>query len=159
MSENLSSSALRVQEALAALGFAYRVHQLPASTRTAREAAAAVGCELGQIAKTLVFRRKDSGTPILVITSGTNRVDEARLKDILGEAIVKADADAVREWTGFSIGGVPPLGHRQAIETLIDQDLLQYAEIWAAAGTPNSVFPLSPADLETMTRGRVAQVA
>lgn len=159
MSESLSPSAQRVQEALAALGFAYRVHQLPASTRTAREAAVAVGCEVGQIAKSLVFRRTNSGTPVLVITSGANRVNEGKLRETVGEPVVMADAEYVREWTGFAIGGVPPLGHRQVLETLIDRDLLQYGEIWAAAGTPNAVFPLNPADLEAMTRGRVVTVA
>ena len=159
MSETLSPSAQRVQQALATLGFSCRVQQLPASTRTAREAAAAVGCEVGQIAKSLVFRRTNSGKAVLVITSGSNRVDESKLKETVGEPVVMADAEYVREWTGFAIGGVPPLGHRQPVETLIDRDLMQYAEIWAAAGTPNAVFPLNPADLEAMTQGRVVQVA
>ena len=159
MPENLSSSAQIVQQALATLGFSYRVRQLPASTRTAREAAAAVGCEVGQIAKSLVFRRKNSGKAVLVITSGSNRVDEARLRETVGEPVAMADAEHVREWTGFAIGGVPPVGHRQPLETLIDRDLMQYAEIWAAAGTPNAVFPLNPVDLEIMTQGRVVQVA
>jgi len=137
---------------------ALQVVELPASTRTALEAASAVGCQVGQIVKSLVFRRQDSEAPLLILASGANRVNEAGVQALLGEAVGKADADFVRLHTGFAIGGVPPLGHPQALETLIDADLLQYAEIWAAAGTPNAVFRLTPDDLVRITGGRVIQV-
>ena len=154
----LHPSARRVQQALKALGFAYQVLQLPASTRTAREAAEAVGCTVGQIAKSLVFKTRRTQRPILVIASGANRVDEKRLAALVGEPVEKADADFVREKTGFAIGGVPPIGHKEPLETFIDEDLLQYEEIWAAAGHPHAVFRLTPGDLQTMTQGRVVAV-
>jgi prolyl-tRNA editing enzyme YbaK/EbsC (Cys-tRNA(Pro) deacylase) len=152
---DLSPSARRVQEALAAKGLACSVVELPASTRSAREAAQAIGCRAEQIVKSLVFRGQRTGRPVLVLASGTNRVDEARLSDLVSEPVEKASPDYVRERTGFAIGGVPPLGHLELLQTFIDRDLLQYAEIWAAAGTPNAVFKLAPADLEKMTGGRV----
>jgi prolyl-tRNA editing enzyme YbaK/EbsC (Cys-tRNA(Pro) deacylase) len=154
----LSSSAKKVQDALLRQGVDLQVVELPASTRTSLEAAQAVGCEVGQIAKSLVFKRSQRGTPVLVIASGANRVDEARLEALMGEPPAKADADFVRLQTGFVIGGVPPLGHSQPLETYIDRDLLQYGEIWAAAGTPNAVFRLTPADLPRLTGGQVADV-
>jgi prolyl-tRNA editing enzyme YbaK/EbsC (Cys-tRNA(Pro) deacylase) len=140
------------------LGFTLQVVELPASTRTAVEAAAAVGCQVGQIVKSLIFKTKHSQRPILVIASGSNRVNERLIEALTGEALGKADADFVRQKTGFVIGGVPPLGHLEKIETYIDQDLYQYAEIWAAAGTPNAVFRLAPSDLERMTGGRVVAI-
>ena len=155
----LSPGAQKVQDALAALGMSLQVVELPTSTRSAAEAAQAVGCSLGQIVKSLVFRGLDSDRPILVETSGSNRVDEAKLQALTGETIGKADADFVRQRTGFAIGGVPPLGHTEQLLTFIDQDLLQYAEIWAAAGTPNAVFRLTPAELVRMTGGQVVCVA
>ena len=155
----LSPSAQRVQSALEELGYQLRVVELPASTRTAVEAAQAVGCQVGQIVKSLVFRRKRSLKPVLVIASGANRVDEQRLKERLGEPLGKADADFVRQETGFAIGGVPPLGHIQPIETYIDQDLLNFPEVWAAAGTPHAVFRLDPKELSRMTGGEVVQIA
>ncbi|GAB4430490.1 MAG: YbaK/EbsC family protein [Anaerolineae bacterium] len=156
MAESLSRSAQRVQDALAALGFAMgQVVELPASTRTAAEAAAAIGCTVAQIAKSLIFRGVQSGEPVLVIASGVNRVNEARVAERLGEPIAKADADYVRAQTGFVIGGVPPVGHDRPLRTFIDADLLQYEEIWAAAGTPHAVFRLTPADLERLTGGEV----
>lgn len=159
MAESLSRSAQRVQDALSALGFAMgQVVELPASTRTAAEAAAAIGCTVAQIAKSLVFRGVQSGEPVLVIVSGVNRVNEARLAEILGEPIAKADADFVRAQTGFVIGGVPPVGHTRPLRTFIDEDLRQYQEIWAAAGTPHAVFRLTPADLERLTGGAVIRV-
>ena len=154
----LSASAQKVQAALQALGLTLEVVELPASTRTAQEAAQAVGCTVGQIVKSLVFRALQSDRPVLVETSGLNRVDETRLAALLGEPVGKADADFVRQRTGFVIGGVPPLGHAEALPTFIDQDLLQYQEIWAAAGTPNAVFRLTPAELLQMTRGQVVAV-
>jgi len=157
--EELSSSARKVQQALQKLGLSPQVVELPASTRTAVEAAQAIGCQVGQIAKSLVFRKTISGKPLLVIASGSHRVDEDKLEKLVGEPIGKADADFVRQHTGYVIGGVPPVGHREPLETLIDEDLLPYGEIWAAAGTPNAVFRLTPEDLVRMTMGKVAGVA
>jgi len=158
LTEELSPSAQKVQAALQALGLQLQVVELPGSTRTAVEAAQSVGCQVGQIVKSLVFKGKRSGRPLLVVASGSNRVDERRLEALIGEPLGKADADFVRERTGFAIGGVPPAGHAEPIETYIDADLLQYDEIWAAAGTPHAVFRLTPADLERMTAGRVAEI-
>jgi prolyl-tRNA editing enzyme YbaK/EbsC (Cys-tRNA(Pro) deacylase) len=157
--KQLSTSAQKVQDALAARGFRYEVQETEHVTRTAAEAAAFVGCTVGQIAKSLVFRGADSGRAILVITSGANRVNEAALALVIGEPTAKADAAFVREQTGFAIGGIPPLGHAHPLTIVIDQDLLQYPEIWAAAGTPNSLFRLDPADLAAMTGGQVATIA
>lgn len=154
----LSNSAQRVQAALAAHGLGLTVVELPQSTRTAAEAAAAVGCTVGQIAKSLIFRAAESGRPVLVIASGSNRVDERAVAAQLGEPLAKADADFVRARTGFVIGGVPPIGHVEPPVTFIDQDLLAYDLIWAAAGTPNAVFQLKPADLAALTGGTVAAV-
>ena len=131
------------------------VLELPASTRTAQEAADAVGCSVGQIVKSLVFRGKQSGKAVFVAASGANRVDEKRLKEYAGEGIEKATPEFVRETTGFAIGGVSPVGHLQSIESYIDEDLLGYTELWAAAGTPNAVFKLTPADLIHLTAGKV----
>ncbi len=154
----LSPSALKVQQALHAFGLQLNVVELPASTRTSQEAAQALGCQVGQIAKSIVFQAITSQRPILVIASGTNRVNERVISGMVGEEIGKADADFVRSRTGFVIGGVPPLGHAEPIETFIDSDLFQYTEIWAAAGTPHAVFRLSPADLPRMTNGNVIRV-
>jgi prolyl-tRNA editing enzyme YbaK/EbsC (Cys-tRNA(Pro) deacylase) len=158
MIPDLSASARRVQEAVAARGFAFQVVEFPASTRTAADAAAAIGCEVAQIAKSLVFRTKAEQRPILVIASGVNRVNEKRLRDLVGETIEKADADFVRERTGFAIGGVPPVGHRDDLAIYIDADLLTLGTIWAAAGTPNAVFRLPAADLPILTGGQVADI-
>jgi prolyl-tRNA editing enzyme YbaK/EbsC (Cys-tRNA(Pro) deacylase) len=156
---NLSSSALKVQQALNAIGMQLDVIELPDSTRTSQEAAQALGCQVGQIAKSIIFQAITSHRPILVIASGSNRVNEKVIAGLIGEVIGKADADFVRKRTGFVIGGVPPLGHTECLETFIDQDLLQYREIWAAAGTPHAVFRLTPDDLLRMTGGLVIKVA
>jgi prolyl-tRNA editing enzyme YbaK/EbsC (Cys-tRNA(Pro) deacylase) len=158
MTNILSASAQKVQDALHARGFNYEVTESEHVTRTAAEAAEVVGCTVGQIAKSLVFRTVDSGQPILVIASGANRVNEQRIAAFVGQPIGKADANFVREHTGFAIGGIPPLGHVKLLTVVIDQDLLQYGEIWAAAGTPNSLFRLDPQDLPAMTGGQVAHV-
>jgi prolyl-tRNA editing enzyme YbaK/EbsC (Cys-tRNA(Pro) deacylase) len=159
MSNQLSNSARKVQDALIALGFGARqVIELPDSTRTAAEAAAAIGCTVAQIAKSLVFRGRTSGSPILVIASGANRVNTQRIGELVGETVDKPDADYVREKTGFVIGGVPPVGHSTSLITFVDEDLRQFDEIWAAAGTPRAVFKLTPGDLEKMTAGRVISV-
>jgi prolyl-tRNA editing enzyme YbaK/EbsC (Cys-tRNA(Pro) deacylase) len=151
-----AASALKVQ---AALGPKFEVLEFEASTRTAEEAAAAIGCTVGQIAKSLIFRAAVTNRSVLVIASGTNRVDERKVEAVLGEAIKRADADFVRANTGFSIGGVPPVGHSVAPMVLIDESLIGFDVIWAAAGTPNAVFKLKPADLLELTGGRIAEVA
>lgn len=158
MSTPLKPSAQRVQDELLARGYANRVVEFADSTRTAAEAAAAVGCTVGQIAKSLLFRGHTSGQPILIIASGANRVHENRVASRIGEKLDKADADFVREVTGFAIGGVPPLGHARPLTTYVDQDLLTYDEIWAAAGHPHAVFRLTPAELVAMTGGTVLAV-
>lgn len=155
---DLSSSAAKVQAALEARGYSFEVLELDQTTRTAAEAAAAIGCEVAQIAKSILFRARESGRPVLVIASGANRVDERAVADLLGEKPGKADADFVRRETGFAIGGVPPVGHDKPIETFIDEDLLAFDEIWAAAGTPFAVFRLDPHSLAALTGGRVARV-
>ena len=154
----LSPSAQRIQNLLNSLGYNYTVIEHAESTRTAQEAADRAGCELGQIVKSLIFRGKTSGKPILVLTSGANRVDEKRISGYAGETISRADADFVRTVTGFAIGGVPPIGHAEKIETYLDEDFLSYKTIWAAAGTPNAIFELKTEDLQKMTSGKIAQV-
>jgi len=154
-SHQLSSSAKKVQEVLKVLGLELQVVELQETTRTSADAARAVGCEVGQIAKSLVFRGQKTQRPILVIASGSNRVNEKRVGELISEPLGKADADFVRQKTGFVIGGVPPVGHAEKLEVFIDEDLLRYSEIWAAAGTPNAVFRLTPSDLVRMTEGRV----
>jgi prolyl-tRNA editing enzyme YbaK/EbsC (Cys-tRNA(Pro) deacylase) len=158
VSDELSASAQRFQDILRQRGFAHQVIELPASTRTAKEAAQAVGCQPGQIVKSLVFKALHSQTPLLVLASGPNRVDEQRLSELAGEPIGKADADFVRQWTGFAVGGVPPLGHKEPVASFIDETLLQYDTLWAAAGTPHAVFELTPADLQAMTDGRIVSI-
>jgi len=158
MEKPLSLSAQKVQKALKEQGFTLEVVELPDSTRTAVDAAQAIGCQLGQIVKSLVFKAKRSERPILVEASGSNRVNERAIEALIGEPLGKADADFVRQRTGFVIGGVPPLGHAEPLQTFIDQDLLGYAEIWAAAGTPNGVFRLTPNDLVRMTGGQVIEI-
>jgi prolyl-tRNA editing enzyme YbaK/EbsC (Cys-tRNA(Pro) deacylase) len=157
--EPLSPSAQKVQDALAALGFAYQVVESAEPCRTAAEAARRVGCQVGQIAKSLVFRTAETGRPVLVITSGANQVNEWRIGALLKEPLEKAPAAFVRQVTGFAIGGVPPVGHVQPLETFIDQDLMRFPEIWAAGGTPNALFRLAPADLVTMASGKVVKVS
>jgi prolyl-tRNA editing enzyme YbaK/EbsC (Cys-tRNA(Pro) deacylase) len=154
----LSSSAQKIQDQIKALGYDYMVIEHAESTRTAQEAADRAGCELGQIVKSLIFKGTESGKPILVLTSGTNRVDEKRISEYAGEAIGRADADFVRAVTGFAIGGVPPFGHLQKLETYFDEDFLQYESIWAAAGTPNAIFEVKTSDLQKMADAKTARV-
>lgn len=153
-----SQSTRKVQEALARHGLDVRVADMPGSTRTARDAALAVGCTVGQIAKSLVFAAED-GSLLLAITSGSNRVDVGRLAAVVGSTVRMADPDTVRQATGFAIGGVAPVGHARPLPVVIDEDLLQYEQIWAAAGTPRSVFPIAPDRLVEITGGRVAAFA
>ena len=154
----LSAAAQRVQDALNALGVACQVVELPESTHSAAEAAQAIGCRVEQIAKSLVFRGRSTNQPILAIVSGGNRVDEEKLAVLVAEPVAKANADYVRQRTGYAIGGVPPVGHVQSLTCVVDEDLLQYEQIWAAAGTPRAVFRLTPADLQRITDGRVVSV-
>jgi prolyl-tRNA editing enzyme YbaK/EbsC (Cys-tRNA(Pro) deacylase) len=142
-----------VQQLLAERGCTGRVVELAASTRTAAEAAAAVGTSLAQIVKSLVFVAGE--TPILLLVSGSNRVDTGRVAAHLGAPLRRADPELVKQWTGFPIGGTPPLGHRRPLRTLIDRDLLAGGELWAAAGTPHAVFPTTPSELVDLAAGEV----
>jgi len=155
----LSASAQRVQDELRRLGFGNAVVELAIPVRTAADAAREAGCEVAQIVKSMIFRAATSGRGVLVLTSGANRVDEARIEALLGEPIGRADPVFVRESTGFAIGGVPPIAHARPMVTFIDEDLLRPAELWAAAGHPNSLFRLTPEELQRMSGGRVARVA
>lgn len=150
-------SVERVRAALLAAGHEDRIDAFPAGTRTSADAAAAVGCEVAQIAKSLVFRGAD-GRPVLVIASGANRVDAARVAAVLGQAIRRADADWVRERTGFAIGGVAPVGHLTPPHVLVDRDLLALDPVWAAAGSPMHVFRTSAAELVRISGGQVADI-
>ncbi len=154
----LKPSAQRVQDALHARGFANVVLELADSTRSAAEAAAAVGCDVAQIAKSLIFQGKTSSDAILIIASGANRVNEKAVAALLGEKLTRPDADFVREQTGFAIGGVPPLGHTKKLKTLIDEDLLLLEQIYAAAGHPFALFALTPEELVRMTDGEVVAI-
>ena len=155
-------SAQRVQDALSRAGYTGQIVEMAESTRTAAEAAQAAGCEVGQIVKSLVFLLQtpedSTGSPVLVLVSGTNRVHEKRLGRQLGGTLARAGADLVREASGFAIGGVPPVGHKTPLKTYIDADLLQYALIWAAGGTPNAVFPIAPEELVRISGGEVITV-
>ena len=148
-------NALRIQEIL---GSNYEVQEFDLPTRNVAEAADAIGCEQAQIAKSLVFR-SSSHRAVLVVACGVNRVDTSKVAMIIGENIDRADADFVREQSGYAIGGVPPLGHWSDPITVLDRDLTAFDEIWAAAGTPNSVFRLSPGDLKTLTGAEFHDVA
>lgn len=159
MASNPSKSVSRVRQALRSAGFEAQVVELPSSTRTALEAAESIGCEVAQIIKSLVFVGLESGRPILVLASGVNRVDEGILARLAGEAVAKADAGFVRARTGFAIGGVPPLGHIEPMETFVDMDLTRHEYLWAAAGTPRTVFRLASSNLLAMTGGRAVSVA
>ena len=155
----LSENAQKIQNELIAHGINSKVIELPDSTRTAVEAGQAIGCTVAQIIKSLVFRGAESGQAVLIEASGINRVNEKTIAALIGEPIVKADADFVRAKTGFAIGGVPPLGHATKIQAVfIDEELLQYQELWAAAGTPHAVVPLTPGDLVKLSGGKVVSI-
>ncbi|MGD1969045.1 MAG: YbaK/EbsC family protein [Desulfobacterales bacterium] len=158
MNAKLKPSAQKVQEALNAHNLTCEVVQMTDTTRSAADAARAVGCEVGQIVKSLVFEGKQSHQPILVATSGANRVNEKVVQQSVAEPVKIAKPEYVRRMTGFAIGGVPPVGHDHPLKIFIDEDLLQYNEIWAAAGTPNAVFKLTPDDLKMITNGTVISV-
>ena len=154
----LSAEVHRVQAHLTSFGLSLQVREMPQTTRTAREAAAALGCPVSQIAKSLVFLGEKTGEPILVVASGANRVDERRIAALVGQPVALADAAFAQRSTGFPVGGVPPVGHRAPLRTIIDQDLSRHDELWAAAGTPYAVFRLTAADLLRITAGEVATV-
>ena len=149
----LSGSAARVQKFISQMGFSFEVKELPGSTRTAQDAADSIGCSVAQIAKSLVFRDRDTDCPVLVVASGINRVDVQRIKKATGLRLEIAGADFVKDRVGYAIGGVPPAGHDERVQTLLDPDLKRFETIWAAAGTPFAVFQLKPDDLQPLTKG------
>lgn len=152
------SSVERVRQALSRLKIKTEIKELPESTRTAHDAARAVGCDVKQIAKSLIFKMTDSDQPVLIITSGANRVHEGNVGALIGEHIEVANADFVRQQTGFAIGGVAPLGLKKDLPTYIDQDLLACDQIWAAAGSPHAVFRITPDELQRATGGEIISV-
>jgi prolyl-tRNA editing enzyme YbaK/EbsC (Cys-tRNA(Pro) deacylase) len=154
----MGASIDRVTQAAEAAGLRIEIVTMPASTRTAQEAAAACGCDVAQIVKSLVFQGADTGILHLLLVSGANRVDMARAKQVVGEALNRADPTLVRENTGFAIGGVAPLGHLQPIGTWMDEDLLGHDTVWAAAGAPNAVFEATPADLRDAAGAKPARL-
>ena len=153
----MSRAPARVEAALVEAGVEVDVRTFPQGTRTAQDAAAAIGVEVGQIVKSLVFARDDR--PVLALVSGANRADEGLLAEAFGGNVGRASADDVRAWTGFAIGGIPPVGHPEPLETVVDEDLLRYAVVWAAAGTPTDVFAITPDDLVRVTDARVVQLS
>jgi prolyl-tRNA editing enzyme YbaK/EbsC (Cys-tRNA(Pro) deacylase) len=154
----LSPSEQRVQDALTRFGVDSRIQVMPDSTRTAAAAAAALNCSVGQIVKSLIFKTSETRRGVLILASGSNRVDEKRVGLEIGESIERADPDFVRDQTGYAIGGVPPVGHAHAMITLIDSDLLQYEVVYAAGGTPHAIFPIDPQELERISGGKVTRV-
>ncbi|MBK3495694.1 YbaK/EbsC family protein [Viridibacillus sp. YIM B01967] len=155
---SMKESALAIQTTLQSLGFENQVVELPDSTRTAQEAADAIGCTVAQIAKSIIFRMKNTNAPLLVVASGSNRINEKLIAKVVEDKLGKADADFVREHTGFVIGGVAPIGHTSEIVTLIDEDLFQHDTIWAAAGHPKAVFQLTADELVQLTDGKIVAV-
>jgi len=143
----LPRACQQVQAAANAASLDIEIRIMPDSTRTAEEAAAACGTTVGQIVKSLVFQGKESGRAILLLVSGSNRVKENLVAKHVGEKIVRPDADFVRKITGFAIGGIPPLGHAEPMATWMDEDLLAYSTVFAAAGTPNAIFAADPSRL------------
>jgi prolyl-tRNA editing enzyme YbaK/EbsC (Cys-tRNA(Pro) deacylase) len=159
MTTPLPESARRVEAAAATLGLKIEIRNMPQSTRTAADAAAACGCAVAQIVKSLIFRGAASNAPILLLVSGQNRVDEPLVGRTIGEALARADAAFVRHATGFAIGGIPPFGHASPIPTYIDEHLLSFDVVWAAAGTPSAVFSVSPQTLASATGAKAIRVA
>jgi len=157
--ETLPRGARRVRTALLELGLPGEIHRLADSTRTAPEAAAAVGCELGAIVKSLVMRGVNSHTPVLALVSGDNRADVTLIEAAVDEPVERPDAQYVREVTGYAIGGIPPVGHPHRVRTVMDEDLLRFETVWAAAGHPHAVFPIAPAELATAADALVLPLA
>ncbi len=154
----LPASAQKVQDAARALGLDISVMEMAASTRTAEDAAAACGCDVAQIVKSLLFRGAESGGPLLALVSGVNRLNEKAVAALLGEKLIRPDADYVREVTGFAIGGVPPFGHATEVAVIMDEDLLRFETVWAAAGTPRAVFCVAPGALADAVRAQIMKV-
>jgi prolyl-tRNA editing enzyme YbaK/EbsC (Cys-tRNA(Pro) deacylase) len=154
----LPPAAERVRQALEALNLGASIRIMPATTRTAEDAAVACGCPVGAIVKSLIFRGRESGRPLLFLVSGTNRVNEKGAAAYVGEPITRPDAAFVREATGYAIGGIPPVGHDTPLVPYLDADLLQYGTVWAAAGTPTAVFAVDPARLRDATGAVVVDV-
>ena len=150
---------LKVKTCLQQAGLEFEIRILPAAVRTARLAADALGCEVGQIANSLIFRDLASDQAVLVMCAGDRRVDLQKVQFETGIELGKADADFVRQQTGFAIGGVPPVAHAKSLRTLLDDSLQRHAEIWAAAGTPESVFRMSPLQLQQITAGAWLDIA
>ncbi|MDX1609674.1 MAG: YbaK/EbsC family protein [Halofilum sp. (in: g-proteobacteria)] len=153
----MSRSVERFRAALAAAGLADTITELDAHARTAQQAAEALGCEVGQIVKSLVFADAD-GNPLLVLAAGDVRVDERRVGRLHGAPVSLGGAGFVREVSGYAIGGVPPFGHRRALPALVDRSLDRHARLWAAAGTPRHVFSLAPVELLATARGQWSEV-
>jgi len=156
--EIINKNIEKVQTTLTNFGIQTKIVEFSESTRTAQDAANAIGCTVAQIVKSLIFCTEKTQQPILVLTSGVNRVNEKVIEQLVGEKIKKADADFTKRVTGFVIGGVPPIGHAQNILTFIDEDLLQHTTVWAAAGTPHAVFSLDSRDLARITNGTIAKI-
>lgn len=151
----MSGSVKRVEAAAKAAGLDVAIQKMPESTRTAMDAAQACGCDVGQIVKSMIFEGADSGTLKLLLVSGRHDVDLARMENLFGETLIRADAKRVRAETGFAIGGVAPIGHKSAIAVWIDAELMKYEAVWAAAGAPDAVFNIAPADLKSVTDATV----
>ena len=151
-------TALRTAQLLHEAGIDAQVVEFEQPTRTSAEAAAAIGCSVAEIAKSIVFRGRQSGQAVVVVASGDNRVSEAKVAALVGEPLGRADADFVREATGYAIGGVAPIGHAQPVKLLLDEDLQRFETVWAAGGTPFSVFPLAPGQLRDLTGAGWADV-
>jgi prolyl-tRNA editing enzyme YbaK/EbsC (Cys-tRNA(Pro) deacylase) len=147
----LHPTALRTSQLLREAGVDTQVVEFEQPTRTSADAAAAIGCSVAEIAKSIVFRGRESGRAVVVVASGANRVSEAKVAAMVGEALARADADFVRDATGYAIGGVAPIGHAQPVKLLLDEDLQRFDTVWAAGGTPFSVFPLRPGELRSIT--------
>ena len=143
----------RVKEALETIGIDFEIQILDKAVRTAKLAAEALGCEVGQIANSLIFRDRDREQAVLIMCAGDRRVDLQKVAELTEIAVGKADADFVREQTGFAIGGVPPVAHSKPLRCLLDASLRRYDTVWAAAGIPESVFSMTPDDLQRMTGG------
>jgi prolyl-tRNA editing enzyme YbaK/EbsC (Cys-tRNA(Pro) deacylase) len=155
---DLSKSALSVQKALAEFDLDLNVVELTSSTRTAQDAANSIGCSVEQIIKSLIFKTQNTSEPILILASGPTRVNEKLIESIIGQKIEKPNAEYVKEITGFAIGGIPPVGHKNKIKTFIDEDLMKYEELWAAAGTPFAVFNINPKNLLKITDGILIKI-
>jgi len=158
MAKTLGKSASKIQKELNKYGLELNVVTMQGSTRTCVEAANTIGCEVGQIVKSIIFRGKTTGIPILIIASGNNRINEKKMREYLGEPVSRPDANFVQETTGFAIGGIPPIGHLNKLKCLIDADLFEYNELWAAAGTPFDVFKITPDQLASITQGQIINV-